>query len=316
MASWMGAKGTYSGPTLSERAEKRKASKLAFHVRTSKETTKQELREAFEGAGADVLDVRIVFRGNGASTGVGYVDVRDEASIQKGLELDGTVLHGEKLKVRRNMDRQSLKKLVAGWHDKSNGDSAEGASSSRTVTQKKGTCFAFQKGQCQRGDRCRFSHDEAPSSSTGGSGTTGADGKAQGQPLCRDFQKGKCRRANCRFWPCCDKAAGGTKAQSDRVAVEGLGKRARPKGAAYGQKPPPANYQVKKKQKIKNRNQKIHRAKSLSPEVQAVVDGLLKSRQAARDQKDWKEADRIRDELRSKGVVVKDTKTGPVLQVL
>ena len=109
MASWMGAKGTYSGPTLTERAEKRKAGKLAFHVRTSKETTKKELRAAFEGAGAAVLDVRIVFRGNGTSTGVGYVDVRDEASIEKGLELDGTTLNGEKLRVRRNMDKESLK---------------------------------------------------------------------------------------------------------------------------------------------------------------------------------------------------------------
>ena len=95
-----------------------------------------------------------------------------------------------------------------------------------------------------------------------------------------------------------------------------MGKRSHPKGAAYGQKPPPANYQVKKKQKIKNQNQKIHRAKSLAPEVQGTVDKLLKQRQAARDQKDWKEADRIRGELRAKGVAVRDTKAGPVVQVL
>ena len=126
----MGQTGTYSGPSLSERAKKREAAKLAFHVRTSKDTDKQQLRQAFEDAGADVLDVRIVFR-DAKSTGVGYVDVRDEASIEKGLALDGTTLNGEKLKVRRNMDKRALKKLVAGWQDK---DNSRGAGAADTTT--------------------------------------------------------------------------------------------------------------------------------------------------------------------------------------
>ena len=438
MTSWMGQTGTYAGPSLAERAAKREAAKLAFHVRTSKTTDKQQLRQAFEDAGADVLDVRIVFR-DAQSTGVGYVDVRDAASIERGLALDGTTLNGETLKVRRNMDKRSLKKLVAGWQGKEAsgpGGAAASSSSSAPATYKRGTCFAFQRGQCQRGDRCKFAHEAAAgvpvsaASADGGSrrvaspsssareaqkvcfdflrgkckwgdkcrfahvntkearehgssaasleayassttvcrdfqkgsckrgescrfvhshdasatGTRGkkvkaaspvarlpvvADGATtgpEGQQLCRDFQKGKCRRATCRFWPCqggrasaAAASSAAARAESDPSGPGGEGagdKRARPKGAAYGQKPPPADFQVKKKQKIKNQNQKIHRAKSLTPEVQAVVDRLLKSRQAARDQKDWKEADRIRNELKAKGVVVTDSKAGPVVKVL
>eukprot|EP00808_Paulinella_micropora_P000741 g32362.t1 len=49
-----------------------------------------------------------------------------------------------------------------------------------------GVCFEFQrKGQCERGDSCRFSHEE---------------GKAGTAPVCFAFQKGECERGDsCRF---------------------------------------------------------------------------------------------------------------------
>mmetsp|Transcript_26406 Transcript_26406/g.82328 ORF Transcript_26406/g.82328 Transcript_26406/m.82328 type:complete len:136 (+) Transcript_26406:766-1173(+) len=43
------------------------------------------------------------------------------------------------------------------------------------------------------------------------------------------------------------------------------------------------------------------------------VKGLIESRAAAKAAKDWAEADRIRDELVSKGFAVKDAKSGVVV---
>ena len=46
----------------------------------------------------------------------------------------------------------------------------------------------------------------------------------------------------------------------------------------------------------------------LAPEI----DKLIKEREEARRQKDWKRADTVRDELDSKGITVLDTVKGPV----
>ena len=45
------------------------------------------------------------------------------------------------------------------------------------------------------------------------------------------------------------------------------------------------------------------------------VDRLVAQRSAARARKDWKESDRIRDELAKMGVVVKDTKDGTTWEI-
>jgi cysteinyl-tRNA synthetase len=46
----------------------------------------------------------------------------------------------------------------------------------------------------------------------------------------------------------------------------------------------------------------------LAPEI----DKLMKEREEARKQKDWKRADAVRDELARKGITVLDTGKGPV----
>ncbi|MFZ0766013.1 MAG: cysteine--tRNA ligase, partial [Bradyrhizobium sp.] len=46
-----------------------------------------------------------------------------------------------------------------------------------------------------------------------------------------------------------------------------------------------------------------------------VVDALLADRTAARARKDFKESDRIRDELAAMGVVIKDSKEGTTWEV-
>jgi cysteinyl-tRNA synthetase len=48
-----------------------------------------------------------------------------------------------------------------------------------------------------------------------------------------------------------------------------------------------------------------------APEADAEIDALVAARETARAQKDWAEADRIRDELAARAVVVEDTPRGP-----
>ena len=45
------------------------------------------------------------------------------------------------------------------------------------------------------------------------------------------------------------------------------------------------------------------------------VDGLISDRAAARARKDFKESDRIRDELAAMGVVIKDSKEGTTWEI-
>jgi cysteinyl-tRNA synthetase len=46
-----------------------------------------------------------------------------------------------------------------------------------------------------------------------------------------------------------------------------------------------------------------------------VVDALIADRNAARARKDFKESDRIRDELAAMGVVIKDSKDGTTWEI-
>ena len=58
------------------------------------------------------------------------------------------------------------------------------------------------------------------------------------------------------------------------------------------------------------------RTKSLAASVDILrVDSLIGARNAARKAKDFKEADRIRDELAAMGVVIKDSKDGTTWEV-
>ena len=53
-------------------------------------------------------------------------------------------------------------------------------------------------------------------------------------------------------------------------------------------------------------------AADVSDDEDAEIDALVAARTAARDNKDFAEADRIRDELTTRGIVVEDTPNGPV----
>lgn len=51
------------------------------------------------------------------------------------------------------------------------------------------------------------------------------------------------------------------------------------------------------------------------PEFKREVDAKVEARNAARKAKDFKESDRIRDELAAMGVVLKDSKDGTTWEV-
>ena len=55
-------------------------------------------------------------------------------------------------------------------------------------------CFAFEKGTCDRGSECRFSH------SAGGGGGSGRGGGGGGGRACYDFQRGNCTRPSYAFY--------------------------------------------------------------------------------------------------------------------
>mmetsp|Transcript_15796 Transcript_15796/g.23750 ORF Transcript_15796/g.23750 Transcript_15796/m.23750 type:complete len:261 (-) Transcript_15796:305-1087(-) len=55
--------------------------------------------------------------------------------------------------------------------------------------KRRNPCFAFQRGQCTYGDRCRYSHDEV-----------NGDGQPQTKLYCHAFQRGECTYGDtCKF---------------------------------------------------------------------------------------------------------------------
>jgi cleavage and polyadenylation specificity factor subunit 4 len=79
--------------------------------------------------------------------------------------------------------------------------------------ERSNTCYAFQKGSCDRGSSCRFSHDAGGGGGGGGGrgrggdrgfggrggGRGGGEGRGGGG-VCYAFQKGNCDRgSSCRF---------------------------------------------------------------------------------------------------------------------
>uniref|UniRef100_A0A453MBV2 C3H1-type domain-containing protein n=1 Tax=Aegilops tauschii subsp. strangulata TaxID=200361 RepID=A0A453MBV2_AEGTS len=71
--------------------------------------------------------------------------------------------------------------------------------------------YAFQKGECNRGDACKYSHDEQRNANTGWGSKEddpkwehdrhrGPQNKGESRGICYAFQKGECSRgASCRF---------------------------------------------------------------------------------------------------------------------
>ncbi|GMI59088.1 hypothetical protein ScalyP_jg6131 [Parmales sp. scaly parma] len=72
----------------------------------------------------------------------------------------------------------------------------------------RGVCYDWQKGECQRGAGCRFSHAEEgqpdpgqqQQQQGGGGGFGGQQNYGRSRGVCYDWQKGECQRGDgCRF---------------------------------------------------------------------------------------------------------------------
>jgi hypothetical protein len=136
--------------------------------------TWQELKTGFKDAGAvsraDVSE-------NGKTGTVTYVNAKDAAWCVQNY--NNTQFGGKSVKVK--FDNQA----------KGGGGGGKGA---RNESKGAGVCYAFQEGNCTRGDDCRFSH----SGGGGGGGKKAKGGK--GSDVCYAFQEGKCTRGDdCRF---------------------------------------------------------------------------------------------------------------------
>lgn len=98
-----------------------------------------------------------------------------------------------------------------------------------------GPCFAFQRGECDRGDTCKFAHvmeDRDASRKT----NLNAAGAAASNEVCRQFQLGKCRRGtDCRFSHEGDTAVvSAVPAVAAAARAPKAGKTARPAAGAEG----------------------------------------------------------------------------------
>lgn len=161
--SWMGQKSTYSGPSLREikalEQKKQNAKRTLFINKLPESVTKIELRSLFVSIGCTVLDCRIVYKQH-KSTGVAYVDLAEEADVVKALGLHQTECQGSKISVRRHVSREKLHEIVRkGNYDDSG---KKNSYNNRKAKEKsKNVCFDYQKGDCKRGDSCRFQHDNS-----------------------------------------------------------------------------------------------------------------------------------------------------------
>ena len=70
------------------------------------------------------------------------------------------------------------------------------------------------------------------------------------------------------------------------------------------------------REQISVMNQESLEVKNRKDQISEKVEELLLQRSQARAEKNWSEADQIRDELNEMGVIVKDTPEGPIWDLI
>uniref|UniRef100_A0ACD5WDR9 Uncharacterized protein n=1 Tax=Avena sativa TaxID=4498 RepID=A0ACD5WDR9_AVESA len=146
----------------------------------------------------EVVDVNLVRdKTTGKSRGFAFLAYEDQRSTVLAVDnLNGAKVLGRIIKVD-HVDKYKMKEEE---------DEAEVAKK----REERGVCYAFQKGECNRGDACRFSHDEQRNANTGWGSKEDLEPKWEhdrhrgpsnrGGGVCYAFQKGECSRGtSCRF---------------------------------------------------------------------------------------------------------------------
>ncbi|KAF8757375.1 hypothetical protein HU200_010891 [Digitaria exilis] len=145
----------------------------------------------------EVVDVNLVRdKGTGKSKGFAFLAYEDQRSTILAVDnLNGAKVLGRIIRVDH----------VSKYKKKEEEDEEE----RQQKREARGVCYAFQKGECNRGASCRYSHDEQRNANTGwgskeDSGARWEHDKHHDVPksrgVCYAFQKGECNRgASCKF---------------------------------------------------------------------------------------------------------------------
>ncbi|CAH9073246.1 unnamed protein product [Cuscuta europaea] len=103
----------------------------------------------------EIVDVNLVRdKGTGKSKGFAFVAYEDQRSTNLAVDnLNGAQILGRIIRVDHASNYKKKEE--------------EDEETARKKREERGVCRAFQKGECTRGDGCKFSHDEKRASNTG-----------------------------------------------------------------------------------------------------------------------------------------------------